>query len=240
MFLYSTCRDCGGLLHVTDNATVHPGCTPQPTTYEQLIEDYVAAIEMGDQPQLEADLKREIAAADAAPPRLAEAALAYVAWGWPVFPLLAFGEAHPYTGEISDGKKPASQHGFKDATTDAERIAGWWKRHPTHNIGLPTGLLFDVVDIDPRHGGMESYRAVIAAEDEKGEGLIPDSHAKVVTGNGGWHFYIEPTGAGNRTNMLPGIDVRGRGGYVVAPPSQLVNFEHRYQWLVKPSPVIHK
>jgi hypothetical protein len=240
MFTYTTCRDCGGLLHTTDGDTVHPGCTPKPTKLERLLEAYVAALKMGDQMQLIEDLEREISEAEHQPPRMAEAALAYVSWGWPVFPLLPTGEANPRTGEISDGKKPATRHGLKDATTDRDTIAAWWDAHPQHNIGLPTGGLFDVVDIDPRHGGMESYRAVVARENEKGEGLIPDIHAKVGTGNGGWHLYVKPLGGGNTVNLLPGIDIRGLGGYVVGPPSWLGDFEHRYMWLVKPSPVIRK
>lgn len=239
MFVYTTCRDCGGLLHTTDGDTVHPGCTPKPTKLERLLEDYVEALKADDQARIP-DLEREIDNLEHQPPRMAEAALAYASWGWLVFPLLATGEVNPRTGEISDGKKPATNHGLNDATTDCDEIRRWWDTHPNHNIGLPTGHLFDVIDIDPRHGGMESYRAVIALEDNKGEGPIPDVHAKAGTGNGGWHFYVKPLGGGNTVNLSPGIDIRGVGGYVVAPPSVLGDYEHRYQWLIKPSPVIRK
>ena len=39
------------------------------------------------------------------------------------------------------------------------------------------------------------------------------------TGGGGWHLLYAPTGLGNRVGLLPGVDWRGRGGLVVAPPS---------------------
>jgi hypothetical protein len=62
-------------------------------------------------------------------------ALDYAARGWAVFPL--------------DGKRPLVDHGFKDATTDTEKVAVWWDRWPNANIGLlpvSAGLL--VVDVD--------------------------------------------------------------------------------------------
>lgn len=246
MITFTTCRACGDLLRVTDGDTVHPLCTPQPTKYERLVDEYVAALADDQDQQRIADLQRQVLDLEDAPPRLGEAALSYARWGWPVFPLLPTGAVNPRTGEVSDGKKPATRHGFRDATTDASRIATWWRAHPSHNVGLATGHRFDVVDVDPAHGGMDSYRTIVAAPDlnergvDTGRRAIPDAHGKVGTGNGGWHFYVLPTGAGNKNQrtLLPGIDVRGIGGYVVAPPSELGDPEHRYRWLIHPSPVI--
>lgn len=52
---------------------------------------------------------------------------------------------------------------------------------------------------------------------------------------GGMHVYIAATGSGNYAGMLPGVDYRGRGGYVLAPPSVLDDREDQhpgtYQWL---------
>jgi Bifunctional DNA primase/polymerase, N-terminal len=53
----------------------------------------------------------------------------------------------------------------------------------------------------------------------------------VRTGGGGWHYYLHPTGLGNAyPHGLAHIDWRGRGGYVVAPPSTHRS-GHPYQWL---------
>jgi hypothetical protein len=41
----------------------------------------------------------------------------------------------------------------------------------------------------------------------------------VRTGGGGWHLLYAPTGLGNRVGLLPGVDWRGHGGVIVAPPS---------------------
>ena len=237
MFIYSTCRDCGQRLHVTHDDTVHPGCTPRPTRLEQLTEDYLAAVQMGDQPALERDLETAIKELESAPPRLAEAAITYATWGWPVFPLLADGEVNARTGEVSDGKKPATMHGFKDATNDVGRIAQWWRAHPHHNIGLPTGHAFDVIDVDLPDGPVAFDRLLADVDPDTGIGSLPDCHGWAMTSGGGWHLYIVPTGDINGTGILPGIDYRGLGGYVVAPPSAL-NSGAAWRWKHKPSPVI--
>jgi len=71
------------------------------------------------------------------------------------------------------------------------------------------------IDIDPRHGGKESLQELI-----KKNGMFPKTLTSN-TGGGGYHpFFKEPSiKIANRTNILPGIDIRGEGGYVVAPPS---------------------
>jgi hypothetical protein len=218
MHVHTTCRDCGGPLLVTNNDTVHPLCQPRPTKAERLAAQWLQAVESGDTIR-ETELQVQIYELDSRPPRLREAALIYAAWGWPVFPL------KPHA------KTPATRNGFKDATTDPERIDTWWKRHPNSNIGLPTGHAFDVIDIDPPDG-IQSYLDLIS------ENLIPDIHGKVCTSSGGAHLYIEATGDGNRTGLRPGIDYRGTGGYVVAPPSTLGAPGRSWSWTNVPSPRI--
>ena len=133
---------------------------------------------------------------------------------------------------IGDGKKPATRHGFKDATTDFALIRRWWEYMPTCNIGLPTGIAFDAIDVDPRSGGAASWMAICDKP------TLPNCHGRVTTANGGFHLYVEPTGGGNRAGIYPGIDYRGVGGYVVAPPSTLDARARSWSWSVYPSPTI--
>jgi Bifunctional DNA primase/polymerase, N-terminal len=114
-------------------------------------------------------------------------------------------------------------HGVKDATTNRARILAWWTRHPQANIGLATGHRFDVLDIDGPTGA-HTIRELAATNGFEGSGPL------VRTGGGGWHYYLAPTGLGNvRPWGLKHVDWRGRGGYVVAPPSRHAS-GHPYQW----------
>lgn len=218
MIVYTTCRDCGGLLRTTDSDTVHPLCTPKPTKVERLATAWLAAVEADDEKQ-EVELFPQIEALDTRPPRLLDAALRYASWQWPVFPLKP------------KAKQPATRNGFKDATTDPDRIRKWWNTHPDSNIGLPTGLAFDVIDIDVPEGATALNRLIV-------DDVIPEVHGQVATSSGGLHLYILPTSGGNRAGLLPGIDYRGRGGYVVAPPSTLGSVGRAWSWISAPSPVI--
>lgn len=149
---------------------------------------------------------------------LLEAALAYAKRSWPVFPLHAPTAAGCTCGNAdcaSPGKHPRTAHGLHDATTDPDVIRKWWTRWPKASIGLRTGIRFDVLDLDNVDDALDRIdRAAPDGPAVKG----PTVH----TGNG-LHIYVAPTGEGNRTAMLPGVDWRGRGGYVVAPPSLHAN-----------------
>ncbi len=225
MFHYTACRSCGGILHTTDGDTVHPRCQPQPTKPEQLAQAWLAAVETGAT-TLEQRLQTQIDALDNRPPRLLDAALQYAAWGWPVFPLQP------------RGKQPATAHGFKDATVDPDRIRAWWTRSPDANIGLPTGQRFDVIDIDTPDGPI-TYTQLLAEENPAtGVGVIPDTHGHAATASGGLHLYVLASGAGNTTRIAPGVDYRGKGGYVVAPPSTLGQPGRSWSWIEHPSPVL--
>jgi hypothetical protein len=115
-------------------------------------------------------------------------------------------------------------HGLHDATTNRAQVLAWWTRHPQANIGLATGHRFDVLDVDGP-AGAQAIRALAADC-----GLV-SSGPLVRTGGGGWHYYLAPTGLGNvRPQGLEHVDWRGRGGYVVAPPSRHAS-GHPYQWL---------
>jgi hypothetical protein len=124
------------------------------------------------------------------------------------------------------GKHPLASlvpHGVKDATTNRARILAWWTRHPQANIGLATGHTFDVLDVD----GPEGAQAIQALAATHG---LQSSGPLVRTGGGGWHYYLATTGLGNVWPAgLAHVDWRGRGGYVVAPPSRHASGQ-AYQW----------
>jgi Bifunctional DNA primase/polymerase, N-terminal len=103
-------------------------------------------------------------------------------------------------------------------------VLAWWTRHPQANIGLATGHLFDVLDVDGL-AGTQAIRALAAEHGQRSAGPL------VRTGGGGWHFYLAPTGLGNVSPAgLAQVDWRGRGGYVVAPPSRHTS-GHPYLWV---------
>jgi hypothetical protein len=119
----------------------------------------------------------------------------------------------------SPGKHPRITAWPKEATTDKETITSWWRQSPNANIGIATGRGsgIAVLDVDPRNGGDESLATL-----QREHGQLP---ATLVanTGGGGKHYYFElPDGAviGNSASKIgDGLDVRGEGGFVVAPPS---------------------
>jgi bifunctional DNA primase/polymerase-like protein len=115
-------------------------------------------------------------------------------------------------------------HGLHEATTNRARVLAWWTQQPQANIGLACGHRFDVLDV---HGptGAQAIHAFA------GQHALHSSGPLVRTGGGGWHHYLAPTGLGNnRPRGLEQVDWRGRGGYVVAPPSRHVS-GHPYQWV---------
>lgn len=130
------------------------------------------------------------------------------------------------------GKHPLPdlvRHGLSDATTDPDTIRVWWTKYPLANIGVRTGEIFDVVDIDTGAGATKLSE--LAAE----LGGMPSNlgHARTGRDGAGMHIYVVPGGMkalqGSRT-APPGIDVKGRGGYVVVPPS-LHETGRRYEFI---------
>jgi hypothetical protein len=164
--------------------------------------------------------------AEPASTRLASAALAYARRGLAVFPLHSIGAGGKCTcGELgcqSPGKHPRTKHGLKDASKAQEQITAWWTKWPDANIGIATGAIsgISVIDIDPRHGGNESLGDLQLAN-----GPLPKTPT-VHTGGGGRHLYFAHPGGHvpNSSGALgAGLDVRGDGGYVAAPPSNHVS-----------------
>jgi len=120
--------------------------------------------------------------------------------------------------------------GFKSATTDLDQIEQWWTDHPHANIGVSTEHLA-VIDIDSGRGGLESWAALV---DEIGDLQVgPVALTGLKDGRRGEHHYFAApdTPIKNSVDVLsPGIDLRAKGGYVVASPSMHQSGK-RYEFL---------
>jgi hypothetical protein len=143
-----------------------------------------------------------------------DAALAYAAGGWPVFPC------------VVDGKEPTTPHGFKDATTDPAQITTWWRRSPRANIAVATGAPGpDVIDVDVKGGrdGMALFDRACEA------GLMRGAAAIVRTPSGGFHVWFEGTDQrGGAVGESRALELKARGGYVLVPPSFVEDEKHGY------------
>jgi hypothetical protein len=175
------------------------------------------------------------------------AALSYAQHGlrvfplWPAVPTSANGPAICACGKsgcASPGKHPlalkgGAPNGLRDASCDLKVVESWWYRWPEANIGLATDP-FVVADVDPRHNGVETMRKLVERY-----GPLPPTW-RVHTGGGGLHIYFKPpkgveiSSGANR--LGPGIDIRARGGYVVAPPSNHLSGK-RYRWHIDVAPL---
>jgi Bifunctional DNA primase/polymerase, N-terminal len=114
---------------------------------------------------------------------------------------------------------PLTGGGLAEATTDSAQVRAWWERHPEANVGLATGVVFDVLDLDAATGRTAFCRL---------EALAAPTGPVARTGSGRWHFYTLATGLTD--SVIPrGAGIanpvvwHGRGGLVVAPPSRHVS-----------------
>lgn len=150
------------------------------------------------------------------PADMLTAALRYAELGYRVFPC------------APGDNKPATEHGFKDATTDAEQIERWWSEIPEANIGIASeGLL--VVDVDPLGSG-ESNPWL---QDEPDKLLELAAAPTAITPRGGRHYvFRKPGGKAWRctaSRLAPKVDTRTDGGYFVVAPSRRP--EGAYAWV---------
>jgi len=137
------------------------------------------------------------------------AARRFAAAGVPVFPCM------------SGGKRPATGRGFLDATIDPGRVARWWRHSPHANVGIPTGSVSGVVVVDVDVHAVDGYLAYGQAVRA---GLIPEPAAVVRTPTGGRHVYFSADPDREQRSWTvahAGVDFRGDGGYVIAPPSAI-------------------
>lgn len=173
-----------------------------------------------------------------------DAALSYLGRGWSVVP----GHTARNDGLCSCNQPLCTSIGkhprvkwleFQDRLPTEREVTFWWRRWPDSNVIIITGRLSGivVVDIDPRHGGDEAWKRWVTEH--------PVTRTVTsLTGGGGSHlFFLHPgQEVANAVNMLSpgrdpetkkpiesGVDFRGDGGYVVAPPSRHGSGRN-YEW----------
>lgn len=152
---------------------------------------------------------------------LLEAALPYARRGWRVIPLHNPSDDGACSCGRTDcgspGKHPRTKNGLKNASIDEETIRQWWTTFPLANIGILTGAVSNlfVLDVDRGHGGDDSLAGL-----REEFGGIPAT-VGALTGSGEHIYFAHPGGiVQNSAGKLgEGLDIRGDGGYVVAPPS---------------------
>lgn len=134
------------------------------------------------------------------------AALAYLARGWSVLPV-----------RHAEKRPAVLWQEFQHRLAGEEEVDAWFRRWPDAGVGIVTGRISGlvVIDVDPRHGGEGSLADLVGARGP----LPPTLEAR--TGGGGRHLYFAHPGTQlrNRVGIADGIDLRGDGGMIIAPPS---------------------
>lgn len=117
-------------------------------------------------------------------------------------------------------KTPATAHGCKDATRDEQQFDTWFNLLPESNVAIATGKVSGivVVDIDTKTdpNALENARKLCGLE---GFAMLDTLMVKTPSGGQHWYFKSPDFTVRNSTNIVPGVDIRAEGGYVVAPPS---------------------
>jgi hypothetical protein len=149
---------------------------------------------------------------------IVEFVLFYARLGWHVFPC---GRKAPLTPCDKDaiGKKIRGTGGFYKASTDEDQIRAWWIEHPYAMIGIRAGEASGVFAIDPDgEVGLAHWADIIAKH-----GDVPRTHQHRTPGGGHhlvfkWHADRPVKCSSGQMKDLK-IDVKGQGGYFIAPPS---------------------
>jgi replicative DNA helicase len=168
--------------------------------------------------------------AHATPPaNVLDEALQLAALGWRVLPIKP-GQKHPPMTAWQDA-----------ATSDPHIITNWFGNlYRNHGLGvatgqLPNGLYLFVLDVDEHDPAASGSDTLHTLETTHGE--LPDT-VEVLTGSGGRHIYLtSPTAVHNDAGrrLGPGLDIRGVGGQVLAPPTIHPNGTS-YTWLADHGP----
>jgi len=143
----------------------------------------------------------------------------YANLGWTVIPL-----------EPEEKKPLVKWEKYQKIQASAEQIEQWWKQHPNANIGIVTGSVSGIIVIDiDSSAGQENY----IAKFNQLHNTISQATGKP---NAIQQFFKHPGDQKyhNMTKMLPDVDVRADGGYVVVPPSIHPNGT-QYKWIIDPT-----
>ena len=161
-------------------------------------------------------------------------ALTYARMGFAVLPvhrpIMEAGARVCACGKLhcaSPAKHPVGRlvpRGALQASKDPRQVTEWFAG-TRHNIGIATGAVSNliVLDIDPRHGGDATLACF-----ERLQGKLPPT-VRFKTGGGGQHILFRHPGGyipNSAGKIGPGVDVRGDGGYIVAPPSEHISGGH--------------
>lgn len=165
---------------------------------------------------------------DEEPSSVLTAALQYAANGWLLFPVPR--------GEKKSHKSAAHSNGYKwGMTRDHDEIKRDWSRWPDANVGIPTGYFNGVfvVEADTVAGhGVDGLASLKQLEDQFGP--LPDTRMAESPSGSVHRFYRHPGThiriVNSASTLAPGVDVRGDGGMVVAPPSVKPGVG-TYRWL---------
>ena len=112
-----------------------------------------------------------------------------------------------------NGKHPVGSlvpHGLTDATTDETKIRAWWKQCPQANVAFRVPSDMVVIDVD----GAQGFEAL----KEKGYHLPATAIAKTARGN--HYLYRTDHPVRPKVGVLPKVDIRGEGSYIIAAPSR--------------------
>lgn len=150
------------------------------------------------------------------------AARAYLARGWAVIPVRPGDKAPLVAWQV-----------YQESPPEPEQLDAWFARWPDAGVGVVTGAVSGLVvlDIDPAHGARHSLPRL-----EREHGPLPRT-VEAVSGGGGRHLYFRHPGGRvrNRVGLAAGVDLRGDGGFVVAPPSAHASGA-RYAWVAGRNP----
>jgi hypothetical protein len=156
------------------------------------------------------------------PQTVKESALYYLSLGWSVIPVRP------------RDKRPAIRWmEYQHRRASENEVRDWFHHWRNANVAIVTGGVSGLVvlDVDPKHSGDISLDRI-----EEVHGPLPRT-IEAVTGGGGRHIYFAHPGGviHNKVGLAPGIDLRGDGGVVVAPPSLHTSGRH-YAWVVSHEP----
>ena len=142
--------------------------------------------------------------------------------GFKVFPLRENAKTPLFKGKAQE-----------QGTTDINQVHDIWTRHPNANIGIATGDGLTVIDVDTiASHGVDGENSML--EYQVNNGFINDT-LEVTTSTGGKHYYyLTDNEYSNKASILPGVDVRGLGGYVVGPGSTINGTLYEAKQLTEP------